>query len=139
ALLLQQLELGDPQQPVLTIAQTSLHLDFWQTLLQRTITAEQIELQGLRYQLNADQLLGQQPSAASNELTLPALEQLFFRQLKDFTVIDSQLVLISAEHPEQEIQIHRLNWRNVGERHQGHGELSIAGVTANTISFILDF
>lgn len=139
ALLLRQLELGDPQQPVLTIAQTSLHLDFWQTLLQRTVTAEQIELQGLRYQLNADQLLGQQPSAASNELTLPALEQLFFRQLKDFTVIDSQLVLISAEHPEQEIQIHRLNWRNAGERHQGHGELSIAGVTANTISFILDF
>lgn len=139
ALLLQKLELGDPQQPVLTIAQTSLHLDFWQTLLQRTVTAEQIELQGLRYQLNADQLLGQQPSAASNELTFPALEQLFFRQLKDFTVIDSQLVLKSAEHPEQVLQIHSLNWRNAGERHQGHGELSIAGVTANTISFILDF
>jgi uncharacterized protein (TIGR02099 family) len=139
ALLLQQLALGDPQQPVLTIAQTSLHLDFWQTLLQRTVTAEQIELQGLRYQLNADQLLGKQSSAASNELTLSALEQLFFRQLKDFTVIESQLVLISAEHPEQALQIHRLNWRNAGERHQGHGELSIAGVTANTISFILDF
>lgn len=139
ALLLQQLDVRNNQQLVLTIAQTSVQLNFWQSLLNRTLTAEHIELQGVRYQLNADQLFGLPQTTTRTELSLPALEHLFFRQLKDFTVIDSQLVMTSSEHPAQELQIERLNWRNEGQRHQGHGELAIAGVTANSISFILDF
>lgn len=139
ALILQQVRISSGEQLQLEIAQTSVHIDFWQSLLARQFTAEHFELDGLRYWLDADTLFQpNQRTATTAPATLQALEQLFFRRLQDFTVTNSQLILRSNDHPELVLDISRLNWRNDGMRHQGHGELAIADVTANNLSFIVD-
>lgn len=139
ALILQQVRVTADQQVQLEIAQTSIRINFWQSLLARQLTAEHFELEGLRYWLNLDALL-QAGQANTNDTaaTMQGLEQLFFRRLKDFSVKDSQFILVSNAQPELVFNVSRLHWRNDGVWHQGHGELSIADVTANNLSFILD-
>ncbi len=139
ALLLQELRIQHAEAKPLSIKQTSIQLDFWKTLLSLKLSAERFELTGARYELDADKLFALPNAGSGPDLTLPALEQLFFRQLKAFSLSDSELVLVSSEHPAQILQIRHLDWRNAGDRHQGRGELAIVGVTSNTINFILDF
>lgn len=139
ALILQDVSIDGGEQLQLAIARTSLRLDFWQSLLSQQLTAEHVELNGLRYRVNADSLFTLNADAtAPTHLALQTLEQLFFRQLKDFTVTASQLILYSDNNPDVVLDISKLNWRNDELRHQGHGELAIADVTANNVSFILD-
>lgn len=138
-LVLQQVRINSGEQLQLEIAQTSIHIDFWQSLLARQFTAKHFELGGLRYWLKVDSLFSaNQANANTTTATLQGLEQLFFRRLKDFTVTNSQFILVSSDQPDLVLNISRLNWRNEGMRHQGHGELAIADITANNLSFILD-
>ncbi|GHG72953.1 DUF3971 domain-containing protein [Alishewanella longhuensis] len=139
ALVLQQVSIAADAEVQLEIAQTSVRINFWQSILARQFTAEHFELDGLRYWLNLDALFSANQATTNNTTaTLQGLEQLFFRRLKDFTVTNSQFILVSRDQPELVLNISRLNWRNEGMQHQGHGELAIADVTANNLSFILD-
>jgi uncharacterized protein (TIGR02099 family) len=141
ALLLQQVQVTDSQQlPVLQIDETRVRLDFWGSLRRLTLTAEHFELSGLQFKLNSQQLLQPNPATpvADTEPLFSAVEQLLFRQLKNFTLVDSELTLQSQYTPDIVIAIKQLHWRNEGSRHQGSGEIAIAGVTSNTSGFILD-
>lgn len=139
ALILQHVRVAADAQLQLEIAQTAVQINFWQSMLARQITAEHFELDGLRYWLHLDTLLADEPVNADDAVAkLQGLEQLFFRRLKAFSVKNSQFILVSKSQPELVLNISRLNWRNAGLQHQGHGELSIADVTANNLSFILD-
>lgn len=140
ALLLKDVQLHDStEQLQLSIAQTSVRVDFWRSLLSRQLTAQHFELSGLRYYLDADTVLSaKQDEPLDGAPVLDALETLFFRQLEYFSVVDSQLILQNDNHPDLMINIKQLDWLNSGNRHQGYGDLSLAGVTANTVSFVLD-
>ncbi|WP_423185178.1 YhdP family protein [Alishewanella sp. d11] len=139
ALLLQDVHVVADSKVQLEIAEASIRINFWQSILSRQFTAEHFELNGLRYWLNLDTLLSANTTSQPNPAArLQGLEQLFFRRLKDFSLKDSELILVSQEQPEQVLEISRLNWRNEGLRHQGEGEFAIAGVTANNLSVILD-
>ena len=140
ALLLKNLRLNDnSDQLQLTIDETRIRIDFWRSLLNLRLTAQHFELSGLRYYIDSDSLLrGNANTDLQAAPILAALEQLFFKQLTYFSVVNSQLVLQSNDSPEVVIDISQLDWSNRTERHQGYGELSVAGVTANTVSFVLD-
>ena len=56
ALILQQVRVTAAEQVQLEIAQTSIRINFWQSILARQLTAEHFELDGLRYWLNLDAL-----------------------------------------------------------------------------------
>lgn len=141
ALVLNQMELGNPQQRVqLSIKQTRVHFDFWQSLRSMQLRAEHFELSGLRYAIDSSALLNR-PQSEQPLDTAPAinaLEQLFFRQLNHFTLLDSELVLTAESSDDIVISVHKLDWRNEGERHQGIGELAVADITGNSLSFIID-
>lgn len=138
-LILQDVSIDGGEQLQLAITRTLLRLDFWQSLLSQQLTAEHVELNGLRYRVNADSLFSRNRDAkAPTHLALQTLEQVFFQQLKDFTVTASQLILYSDNNPDVVLDISTLNWRNDEQRHQGYGELAIADVTANNVNFILD-
>lgn len=138
-LILQEVSLTGTEQLQLDIAETSVHINFWQSILARQLTAKHFELDGVRYWVNVDRLFKASPDLSKNPTAaIAALEQLFFRRLQAFTITNSQLVLQSSDQPELRLNISRLNWRNEGVRHQGHGELAIADVTANNLSFTLD-
>nr|WP_245217659.1 YhdP family protein [Rheinheimera maricola] len=140
ALLLRNVTLLDDKAKLqLNIAETRVRLDFWRSLRNRQLTAQHFELSGLRYYADADRLLS--TDGADTLDTAPvfaALEQLFFRQLTYFSVVDSQLILQNDDNPDVVVDIIQLDWANRDNRHQGYGELSLAGVTANTVSFVLD-
>jgi len=140
ALLLKNVSLFDTEQQLqLSITETRVRLDFWRSLLNRQLTAQHFELSGLKYYVDADSLLARnKDNSLDSEPVLAALERLFFQQLAYFSVVDSQLVLQNDTNPDLILHIKQLDWANSDGRHQGNGELSLAGVTANTLSFILD-
>lgn len=140
ALLLNNVKLyNDQQQLQLSIAETRVQIDFWRSILNRQLTAKHFELVGLKYHIDANSLLaGESAAALDTAPVLAALETLFFQQLAYFSVLDSQLILQSENGPDVVVNIKQLDWANSSNRHQGYGELSLAGVTVNTLSFILD-
>ncbi len=140
ALVLQQLEVLDSQyQPQLTIKETGIRLDFWRSLRTMQLSAAHFELTGLTYRVDAQRWLGGGVAAPTdNQQLFDALQDLFFKQLQHFSVLDSQLVFHNAQDEDIHLDIKALNWQNRGDRHQGWGELSVADVTANTLSFIID-
>jgi uncharacterized protein (TIGR02099 family) len=141
SLVLQDVVVHDAkQQRLLRFDETRLRLDFWRSLRQLQWVAADVELSGLHYQLNSADIL-QSTSKAQTTDTAPiltAIEDLLFRQLQQFTVVDSSLTIQSDYAPDIVVQFKRLRWQNTPDRHQGTGELSVAGITANTVSFILD-
>ncbi|WP_417705471.1 YhdP family protein [Rheinheimera aquimaris] len=140
ALLLHDVRLyNGTEQLQLSIAETRVRLDFWRSILNRQLTAQHFELSGLHYYVDAGSLLaGDSTTKLDTAPVLDALERLFFQQLAYFSVVDSQLVLQNDDDPNLIVNIKQLDWANSGNRHQGFGELSLADVTANTVSFVLD-
>ncbi|HEY0924415.1 YhdP family protein [Rheinheimera pacifica] len=140
ALLLRDVKLLDSTgQLQLSISETRVRLDFWRSLSNWQLTAQHFELSGLQYYIDADSLLSSEGAAALDSAPVfAALEQLFFQQLTYFSVVDSQLILQNDHNPDLVVDIKQLDWANRGNRHQGYGDLALAGVTANTVSFILD-
>ncbi|PKM17127.1 MAG: TIGR02099 family protein [Gammaproteobacteria bacterium HGW-Gammaproteobacteria-15] len=140
ALLLRDVKLLDSSgQLQLSISETRVRLDFWRSLSNWQLTAQHFELSGLQYYIDADSLLSSEGATALDSAPVfAALEQLFFQQLTYFSVVDSQLILQNDHNPDLVVDIKQLDWANRGNRHQGYGDLALAGVTANTVSFILD-
>lgn len=138
-LLLQQLVVKNKQeQPLIRIIEARVGIDFWGSLTSLQLKAEHFELSGLSYQLDSQVLLSQQSQSTPSEPLLLAVENLLFRQLKNFTLVDSQITVTSEYAPPIRFDIKRLAWHNEGDRHQGSGEVAIADVTNNTLAFILD-
>ncbi|MFC4653401.1 MULTISPECIES: YhdP family protein [Rheinheimera] len=140
ALVLQQLQVLDSQQqPQLSVDEIGVRLDFWRSLSNMKLTAAHFELSGLTYHVEARRWLGSGVSKpADNQQLFQALQDLFFKQLRQFSVIHSKLVFSTEQDDDIELNIKALNWQNDSDRHQGWGEVSVAGVTANTLSFIVD-
>lgn len=139
ALLVKDLRLVSQGQTQLYIAETRVRLDFWRSLSSFKLTAQHFELSGLKYYVDADSLFSVENSTDLNATPiLTALEQLFFHQLNYFSVVDSQLIVQDDSRDDVIVNISQLDWANHDKRHQGNGELSVAGVTNNTVSFILD-
>ena len=140
ALLLNNVNLFDSDEQLqISIRETRIRLDFWRSLLNRQLTAQHFELSGLTYFVDSNNVLARDDNASLDPApVLDALGQLFFQQLAYFSVVDSQLVLRGDTGKDLQIDIQQLDWANKGNRHQGYGQLSLAGVTTNTVSFILD-
>lgn len=122
----------------LTLAELRVRLDFWASLRSLQLKADHFELSGLSLQIDSDQLLRSDNKPKDATALTAALEQLLFHQLKHFTLVDSELVIHSRYTPPIALQLKRLSWQNSEQRHQGSGEVLIAGVTSNALSFILD-
>ncbi|MBU1308911.1 MAG: TIGR02099 family protein, partial [Gammaproteobacteria bacterium] len=140
ALLLNDIRLYDSAGELqLHIEVTEVRLDFWRSLLGRQLKARHFQLSGLRYYVAADSLLAADDDNSLDAApVLDALENLFFQQLNYFSVLDSQLIVQNHGSHDLTIHIKQLDWTNSANRHQGYGEFALAGVTANTVSFVLD-
>lgn len=141
ALLLQQVAVQtEQQQSLLQVREARIRLDFWGSLTSLQLKADHFELSGLQVQFDSKYLLDQKPAAPEKdaEPLLLALENLLFRQLREFTLVDSHVTLTSEFTPPIDFEIRQLSWLNRDQRHQGRGDVAIAGVTGNTVSFVLD-
>lgn len=138
ALLLQDLEFAsDSQQLGFSVASARIHLHFWHSLRSLQLRSSHVELTGVELRLVADHLLAGGDTSRQEPLT-DALEQLFFRQLQQFTIRDSRVLLELAHSEPLVLSVRQLSWRNQGQRHQGQGAIAVEGVTGNSLSFVLD-
>lgn len=125
----------DSASPVaLDIRQIYVELDFWQSLRHRLISSNRFELRGLQLDIDADRLSG---DSKNNFPVVDALERLFLEQLQSFS-LEGGMVSITRQGETNVLDVESLSWNNVDERHQGLGLMKVAGLSANSASFIVD-
>jgi uncharacterized protein (TIGR02099 family) len=136
AIILRDLQVHqNSQSPIeLNIAEAQIDLNFWASLAARQFQSQRFVLSGL--DLTVD--LAQIQTAEGDFLIIEALESLFLEQLQQFSVVNSQVVLMTESGKKQLIQIAQLSWANKDNRHQGVGELRVKELTSNSASFTLD-
>ncbi|SEB00638.1 YhdP family protein [Alkalimonas amylolytica] len=139
ALLLHDLEFAsESQQLGFSVARARVHLHFWHSLRSLQLRSSHVELSGVELRLVAESLVGATENGSRQEPLTDALEQLFFRQLQQFTIQDSRVLLELAHSDPLVLSVRQLSWRNQGQRHQGQGAIAVEGVTGNSLSFVLD-
>nr|WP_246261256.1 YhdP family protein [Alteromonas ponticola] len=117
----------------LNIENVFVQLNLWQTLFSGKISSEQFDLSGLQLIIDTDR--GQQSD--SDFPIISALKSLFLEQLKSFSLRDGHIMLASNERS-QTFNIERLSWLNNDGVHRGEGLVSVAALTRNSATFLID-
>jgi uncharacterized protein (TIGR02099 family) len=118
----------------LKIAQVYVEVDFWQSILQRSLSSKRFDLVGLELAVDSQRV---EQGGDGDYPVVDALRSLFLDQLQSFSLQDGEVKLISPEDT-QVVSLSQLVWVNKGDRHQGRGEIRVKELTKNSASFILD-
>ncbi|MFT2092258.1 YhdP family protein [Paraglaciecola sp. 2405UD69-4] len=122
------------QSPVsLTIDETTIEVDFWQSVLARQIQSNEFELRNMELSVDVTSL----KTKESDYPIVEALEELFLQQLQSFSVSDSRIIL-NTQYSQQVVLVDQVSWFNKDEHHQGIGQLQIEEIAKNSASFVLD-
>lgn len=118
----------------LTIAETAIEIDFWQSVLAGQIQSNKFDLREMELSIDL-------ASLEQGETTYPivdALEKLFLQQLQLFSISQSKIIINTTNNQQQVVLIDQVSWVNKDEHHQGVGQLQIEEIAKNSSSFILD-
>jgi uncharacterized protein (TIGR02099 family) len=75
----------------------------------------------------------------SEQAVLEQLDNLFLRQLDNFSVIDSQVLYRSLTGVPRRLDIQKLRWKNQGNEHRTQGVVSIADAGMKSLNVIAHF
>lgn len=136
AIILRDVQLiQNAQSPLnLTIAETAIEIDFWQSILARQIQSNKFDLREMELTIDV-------ASLSKEETTYPivdALEKLFLQQLQLFSISQSKIIINTTNNQQQVVLIDQVSWVNKDEHHQGVGQLQVEEIAKNSASFILD-
>jgi uncharacterized protein (TIGR02099 family) len=118
----------------LTIAETSIEIDFWQSVLAWQIQSNKFDLREMELTIDV-------ASISQEKNTYPivdALEKLFLQQLQLFSISQSKIIINATNNQQQVVLIDQVSWVNKDEHHQGVGQMQIEEIAKNSSSFILD-
>ncbi len=71
--------------------------------------------------------------------TIQQLDDLFLRQLDNFSLLDSTILYQTIAGEVRQLDIAKLRWRNRGSRHYAEGEVSLADTNINSLLVSADF
>lgn len=136
AIVLRDIQLiQNEQSPLnLTIAETSIEIDFWQSVLAWQIQSNKFDLQEMELTIDVASISQEQ----NNYPIIDALEKLFLQQLQLFSISQSKIIINTANNQRQVVLIDQVSWVNKDEHHQGVGQMQIEEIARNSSSFILD-
>ena len=136
AIVLRDLQLvQNDQSPIsLTIAETAIEVDFWQSVRARQIQSNKFDLREMELTLDIASLEQQD----SQYPIVDALETLFLQQLQLFSISESKIIINSRNEQQQIVLIDQVSWINKEQHHQGVGQLQIEEIAKNSAFFILD-
>ena len=124
------------QSPVqVRVGKVHVVLDFWKTLLDQQLIAQQFILNDARIAVDIRKF------SAANEaekLDLDYVNRLFLQQLEKFSLNNGELLLTNLRGVTREIDIDRLSWTNEGKKHQGIGQFRMEDFATNSLDFIID-
>jgi uncharacterized protein (TIGR02099 family) len=136
AIILRDVQLiQNTQSPIsLTIAETAIEVDFWQSVQARQIQSNKFDLREMELSIDVASL-GQEETQYP---IVEALEKLFLQQLQLFSISQSKIIINTKNNQQQVVLIDQVSWVNKDEHHQGVGQLQIEEIAKNSSSFILD-
>lgn len=117
----------------LTIAETIIEIDFWQSVRARQIQANKFDLRNMELSIDVDSLSQEETQYPIVE----ALEKLFLQQLQLFSISQSKIIIHTKNKQQQVVLIDQVSWVNKGEHHQGVGKLQIGQIAKNSASLLL--
>jgi uncharacterized protein (TIGR02099 family) len=125
----------ETQSPIsLSIAETAIEVDFWQSVRARQIQSNKFDLRGVELSVDIATLEQEETQFPIVE----ALEKLFLQQLQLFSISQSKIIINTKNNQQQVVLIDQVSWVNKDEHHQGVGQLQIEQIAKNSSSFILD-
>ena len=125
----------DTQPPIsLTIAETAIEVDFWQSVRARQIQSNKFDLRKVELSIDIASLSQEETQYPIVE----ALEKLFLQQLQLFSISQSKIIINTRNNQQRVVLIDQVSWVNKGEHHQGVGKLQIEQIAKNSASFIID-
>ncbi|EKE85389.1 hypothetical protein A10D4_03555 [Idiomarina xiamenensis 10-D-4] len=116
------------------VKRTLVVLDVWQSLLSRQIRASSFVLDGVT--VNYDMRAANQSTSKSQ--LVDNLATLFLEQLRQFSVINSEIRITNLLGERNDIRVERLSWLNQQQRHQGVGQLRIEQLASNGFDFNIE-
>lgn len=127
-----------PSAPLdISIAETRIELDFWQSISQQKMVTSAFQLDGVRSRIDSAVFFKVRPSSEGSEL-FESLSHLFLSQVQQFKILDSFIVVDHSDGESQDFQLDNLTWVNDGNRHQGQGEVYVDGFSTNSMNVIVD-
>lgn len=127
-----------PSAPLdISIAETRIELNFWQSLSQQKMVTSAFLLDGIRSSIDSAVFFKVRPSSEGSEL-FESLSHLFLSQVQQFKILDSFIVVNHDDGESQNFQLDNLTWVNNGNRHQGQGEIYVDGFSTNSMNVVVD-
>ncbi|PKG97867.1 YhdP family protein [Paraglaciecola sp. MB-3u-78] len=118
----------------LTIAETAIEVDFWQSVRAGQIQSKKFDLREMELSIDIASLDQEETQYPLVE----ALEKLFLQQLQLFSISQSKIIINTKNNQQQVVLIDQVSWVNKEEHHQGVGQLQIEEIAKNSTSFVLD-
>ncbi|MGB0859057.1 MAG: YhdP family protein [Pseudoalteromonas spongiae] len=140
ALVLNQVSFGK-NQPLalgLYVEQSRLHVNVWQSVLQRRLVSNYFVLSGLNAKVDLTQPFPSSDESTDGANLIDVLETLFLAQSGHFAVEDSQFLVNTKRNEKRVIAIERVTWQNRNNQHQGVGYITLPGISDNRLEIILD-
>ncbi|WP_170066807.1 YhdP family protein [Vibrio gangliei] len=131
--------------PIVTIDRADAEIDFLASLIHFTPKLADVKIQGLRADVSRWPLVPEKNSSTNKPTTdtsldaLKDVQNLFLRQLGEFSLTDSSIQYLAPNGEIRLLDIDRLRWQNNGNQHKAEGLVSIAGVNLNKVSVIANF
>ncbi|MDE3271198.1 YhdP family protein [Pseudoalteromonas sp. G4] len=140
ALVLNQVSFGKEQSLALGlyVEQSRLHVNVWQSVLQRRLVSNYFVLSGLNAKIDLNQPMPSREQSADGANLIDVLETLFLAESGHFAVEDSQLFIKTKRNENRQIAVERVTWQNRNTQHQGVGYITLPGISDNRLEVILD-
>ena len=102
------------QSPIsLTIAETAIEVDFWQSVRARQIQSNKFDLHKMELSIDIASLSQEETQYPIVE----ALEKLFLQQLQLFSISQSKIIINTRNNQQQVVLIDQVSWVNKDEHH----------------------
>lgn len=105
------------------VERIKISIDFWNSILQRELQLNNLILDGVDFKLPLSDVTELNDVSADrvSDPVLSRLQDIFFRQLGNFELTNSNLRVLTPSGKEKRIHIRELSWLNRGDHHQGEG------------------
>lgn len=124
------------QTSAIDIEKMDIRVNFWDSISSRKLISHYLTLEGVKviYDQTAESK-GKLP--ANEEVLLDNISNLFLKQLGQFSVNNSEVVVKKADGAHV-FKINHLNWLNEGNNHLASGDVRVDGVSSNHLKLLLN-
>lgn len=118
------------------IKQSRLHLNLWQSVLQRRLVSNYFVLDGMDLMVAPAQFESSEQSTGFDS-TIELLETLFLADSGHFAIENSRILMLMNGNTHQ-VELNRITWQNENIRHQGVGQIRLPGISENTMKVVFE-